>query len=274
MRQFATLAGIALFALAAGCATDTPDDDSSLGTITQGLSGETYASWGGTMNSTGSAYVGGASPILYIGVNINDGWACMVTGMTGNLSGTDNPGVSVWADGSGNWFLQARAMPNQKVDGAAVCFPASNPAMRDYMPVGTGTTSLGVQQVCGFQSVTDVAGTSTTLTVSDHGSNPNVGPLSVSTWTANNNNVDSFFATCQTTSYTSYWVWNAVGGSSAPGTLTKTMPAGTSCFLTSFHGDLELSSFTNGAWGSVNFSTNTWTFTAGANVSAWWLCLN
>jgi hypothetical protein len=278
VRTMAIHAGTALIgaALAAGCAAESPDEDSDepVGTVTQALSGESYASWGGTMNSAGNGYVGGAADHIQIGVNINDGWTCMLTGMTGNLSGTDNPGVNVFADGGGNWTLMAHAMPNTKVDAAAVCFPAFQPWQTEPIPVGTGTTSLGSQHICGFQSVTDVAGSNTALTVSDHGSNPNVSPLAFGTWTATNNNVDSFFAGCEAPAYTGYWIWNVIGSSSGPGTITETMPAGTSCFLTSFHGNLELSSFTNGAWGSVNFSTHVWTFTAGANVNAWWLCLD
>jgi len=234
-----------------GCGTT--DDSESLSTTEQSLSGAWYASWGGTMNSAGTAYTSGAASKIELGVNINDTNA-----------------VSVFPDGSGNWWLQARAAANRTASAAAVCFPATNAWFWEPTP---GGFPAGSQYFSGIMAVGAVTGNPAQITVSDQGTNPDIHPLHFGTWTLTTSNVNrgevwpGYWSWSQ--DYTSYSYWHAVGGS-----FTETLPSGTSCFLTSIDGNLQLNSFSNGAWASVNYSTGVWTFTAASGTSAWWLCLD
>jgi hypothetical protein len=270
MFEYVMTGGALVCAMAAsGCGAT--DGGERVASTKQGLSGEVYVSWGGTMNSAGTAYTSGAAYQIEIGVNINDNWLCELAGIAGNLTGASNNAISVFPDGGGNWWLSARAAPNNSANAAAVCFPATNAWF--FEPVPGGFPPGSSQYFSGIMSVGAVTGNPAQITVSDEGSNPNVQPLHFGTWTLTTNNVDrsevvpGYWSWSQ--DYSSDWNWVATSGS-----FSETMPAGTSCFLTSIDGNLQENSFSNGAWASVDFNTGVWTFTAASGTTAWWLCLN
>lgn len=246
-------------------------DEASRSSTEQALSGEYYVSWGGTMNSAGTAYTTGAAYQVEVGLNINDNWFCELAGVTGNLTGAPYNAISVYPDNSGKWWLSARAAPNNTVSAAAVCFPVTNawawePLHGDFLPGSS-------QYFSGIMTIGAVTGNPAQITVSDQGPNPNIYPLHHGTWTLTTNHVDrseivpGYWSMSQ--EYSSYWNWFATGTS-----FSETLPAGTSCFLTSINGNLQQNSYSNGAWASVNYSTGVWTFTAASGTTAWWLCLD
>jgi hypothetical protein len=260
-------------ALLVGCATAgcvASGDEPATGSTEQALSGEWYVSWSGRMNASGTAYDDGKPYRIKVGVNINDDWFCELTGINGNLTGAVTNAVSITPDSSGDWWLQARAAPGNIAGAAAVCFPETNAWWWEPTP---GGFPAGSQYYSGIMAVGAVTGNPARVTVSDEGTNPNVAPLHYGTWTLTTSNVNSgevwpgYWS--WTKQYSAYWNWNAVSGS-----ITKTMPAGTSCFLTSIDGNLQQNSFTNGAVATVNYSTGAWTFTAASGTNAWWLCLD
>jgi hypothetical protein len=269
MVSMCVMAGTVLAGTAAsGCGAAEEESVSSTG---QALSGEYYVSWGGTMNSAGTAYTSGAAYKVEIGLNINNNWLCELAGVTGNLTGAPNNAISVYPDASGNWWLSARAAPNNTASAAAVCFPVTNAWW--WEPVPGGFPPGSSQYFSGIMTIGAVTGNPAQITVSDQGTNPNIYPLHYGTWTLTTNNVNrgevvpGYWSWSQ--DYSSYWYWFATGTS-----FSETLPAGTSCFLTSVNGNLQQNSFSNGAWTSVNFNTGVWTFTAASGTTAWWLCLD
>jgi hypothetical protein len=261
------VAGAMLAGMASGCGTT--DDGDSLSATQQSLSGEYYVSWGGTMNSAGTAYTTGAAYKVEVGLNINDNWLCELAGITGNLTSAATNAISVFPDSAGNWWLQARAAPNNTASAAAVCFPATNAYYWEPTPGGF----VGSAYFSGIMGVGAVTDSPAQITVSDQGSNPDIYPLHYGTWTLTTSNVDrgevvpGYWSWSQ--DYSSYWYWYATSTS-----FSETLPSGTSCFLTSIDGNLQQNSYSNGAWTSVNYSTGVWTFTAASGTTAWWLCLD
>jgi hypothetical protein len=272
----ATLMGAAVFN--AGCVAQTessdPQQKEPVAVAKQGLSGEYYFSWGGTMNSNGTAYDDGYPYIVDMQVPVT-GYMCMLTGANGDLL---NTGSHIWGHPRGaavvpstyTWLLVAQAAPGHSASAAAVCFPYENGFTGFAGGFSNGETLYsGSQAACGLSSVAGILGGSALMQVSDQGSNPNVWPMG-QTWTwTQNSNVNNAAPNCADTNYSSWWNWG-IGG----GTVTETMPAGTSCFLTSLQGSFDTDSYSNGAWASVDFNTGNWTFTAAPGVTAWWLCLN
>jgi hypothetical protein len=226
------------------------------------------------MNSAGTAYTDGQPYYINLGLPDN-GWACLLTGVNGNLTNTYDYGVQIFVDAeTSNWSLAAQAAPGNSASAAAVCFPTTGQQQWVGWPDAPSRTLTSnedpSQEACGFMQVSGVNGSPATITVSDNGSNPNVNPLGGSTWTfTRNSDINGATPMCTWSTYSSWWNWFVTGD-----TLTETMPAGTSCFLTSYSGNLETNSFSNGAWATVNFSTGAWTFKAASGVTAWWLCLN
>jgi hypothetical protein len=278
LRYAATLGAVVCAMAAAGCGTSDGSQGERVGSSEQALSSGYYFSWGGTMNSAGTAYTNGAAWTVEIGLNLSQNVICELAGITGNLTfqpdiGVDGDAlVSILPDSSGNWWLSARGAPNSTVSAAAVCFSVPNASK--WESVWGGYPYDDAQYFSGILSVAGVSGSPAQITVSDEGSNPNVSPLHYGTWTMTTNAnvnpalvVPGGWPVAQV--YSSYWVWSGTGT-----TFTETMPAGTSCFLTSIDGNLQENSFSNGAWTSVNYKTGAWTFTAAANTTAWWLCLN
>jgi hypothetical protein len=262
-------------ALGVGCVAQPADPvaDEPIASVKQDLSGGYWFSWGGTMNSAGTAYNDGYPYWIDLGVPEN-GWTCMLTGIRGNLTNVPNFGAELFINSAtSNWSLGAHAAPGNSSSAAAVCFPATGQQWVGWWDAPSRTLTSNQdpsQEACGFMQVTGVIGTPATITVSDNGSNPNVNPLGGPTWSFNrNSNINAVTPMCSWATYSSWWNWEIIGG-----TAHETMPLGTSCFLTSFSGNLETNSFSNGAWATVNSSTGEWTFTAASGVTAWWLCLN
>jgi hypothetical protein len=271
----AALIGVSI--CTAGCIGNAQPEDSqpaeSVGATNQALSAEYWFSWGGTMNSAGTAFTNGSAFSLNLGLS-GSSFACMITGVAGDLSG-DTHGVKLMKSGpSGTWVLAVRPAPGHSANAAASCFPATFNSEPTLIEQSDGLFPLlpydgnPSQEVCGFWDIFAANSTSSIRTTTDHGSNPNVFPLTGGTWNISQTSAPGN-GECASAPFTSAFNWVNNGG-----TLVETMPLGTSCFLTSFKGTLTTNDFVTGAWASVNFATGVWTFTVSPGHSAWWLCVD
>jgi hypothetical protein len=294
------LLSVALMGLGSGCAVDATHEESAsdgpTGETAQALSGIQFITWGGTVNSTGSAFTNGASFSHDMGVGA--GWVCWLAAVNGNLQ--QNGGVEVLQAGSGGeWSINVSGIQGSSVSGSAVCAPATsvgggNIDQIEPAPVdgeapfeeASVLTGVGANSWCGISGINDTSlppydmwnSTASVATVSNNGTNPSLSSTG-STWTLSETggNVLSYCATVP--SISGRWEYEAVApasGSTGPLEMlngTEQLPAGTVCFITSIRGKFLDNNFSDGVALAVNFSTNAWTIEASNGKTVFATCI-
>jgi hypothetical protein len=282
-------AAVVLSIFGGGCGEG--GENESIGVVQDALSGLVTASWGGVMSANNpNTFSDGTSATLHIGV-FQAQWACMLSGVWGNLDGATGVWEAIESPGSHEQLLVIGGAPGAALAGSETCVPASDwggfGLHRSTPPTSPFTQTLesfpNSNGFCGLAAWQPplprnfASDSSVTIT-----NGPTPAPIAGGgTWTMTTDDAVPT-AVCAKNpvgqNVNGMWDYHIIAPATGTASFTlrdgngNLLPSGTGCFLTSVQGAFTRNDFNDGV--GLSLANGAWTFKASNGKSGWALCVH